>query len=196
MYAVIESGGKQYRVQAGDILQVEKLEGEVGAPINFAEVLFVSKPSEEASQVWVGSPTLAGATVTTEIVAQGRGEKILLVKHKRRKNYRRTQGHRQFHTELLVTSIDNGSGDKTEISAEDKKTRIKMWNTSLAPKGPKSTPKTLGSRERARRAAGTSKKAAPKKTAEKQAAAPKKTAKKKKSTASATKKVTKKKAEK
>jgi large subunit ribosomal protein L21 len=80
MYAVIQSGGKQYRVQPGDVLQVEKLEGEVGSSVDFNQVLMVSRPGAEQSQVWLGKPTLAGAKVSGEIVGQGRGDKILIIK--------------------------------------------------------------------------------------------------------------------
>ena len=76
MYAVIETGGKQYRVQPGDIIQVEKLEGEDGKALNFDKVLLMSKGSAESPQIWLGKPYLCGATVQAEIVGQGRGEKF------------------------------------------------------------------------------------------------------------------------
>jgi len=136
MYAVIETGGKQYRVQPGDVVQVEKLDGKIGAPIKFGQILFVSRPGDTNSEIWLGKPYLNGASVATEVVGQGRGEKILIVKMKRRKQYRRTQGHRQEYTQVLVTAIDNGAGQKAEISAEDKKNRLSKFHSQLKPKGP------------------------------------------------------------
>lgn len=135
MQAVIESGGKQYRVQPGDFVQVEKLEGKVGSTIRFDQILFASKPGEPESQIWLGKPYLAGAHVEAEIVGQGRGEKILIIKMKRRKQYRRTQGHRQFYTQLLVTAVQNGAGESASLSAEDKKLRMTKFQTSLTPVG-------------------------------------------------------------
>ena len=171
MYAVIESGGKQYRVQAGDIVQVEKLEGDVGSSVKFSSVLFAAKPNGEQTQIWLGKPALSGAAVDGEIVGQGRGEKILIVKMKRRKQYRRTQGHRQFYTQVLVTGMDNGSGEKTSLAADLRKATMSKFQSHLAPKGLAMTPKTLGSRKRlaAARAAGPAGTA----TQEKKAAAPK-----------------------
>lgn len=148
MYAVIETGGKQYRVQPGDFIQIEKIEGDVGSSIKFDQVLFLSKPSSDSSQVWLGKPYVNGANVQAEIISQGRGEKILIVKMKRRKQYRRTQGHRQEQTQLIVTGVDNGAGEKAELAATDKQAKMKTFQTQLKPKGPASTPKTLGSRKR------------------------------------------------
>lgn len=149
MYAVIETGGKQYRVQPGDVIQVEKLDGELGKSLKFDQILFVSKPNGETSQIWIGKPYLSGASVTTEIVGQGRGKKVLIVKMKRRKQYRRTKGHRQELTQLLVTSLDSGAGDRIELSAEDKKTKITKFQSHLKPRGSRkkitvkaATPKT------------------------------------------------------
>jgi large subunit ribosomal protein L21 len=149
MYAVIETGGKQVRVQAGDIIQVEKLKGDVGAKITFDKILFLSSPSVASSggtsEVTLGQPYVSGATVEAEIVAQGRGDKVTIIKMKRRKQYRRTQGHRQEQTQLLVTSLLN-AGKTTEISSADKKVKLAKFFTTLKPKGPASQAKTLGSR--------------------------------------------------
>ncbi len=147
MYAVIETGGKQVRVQAGDFIQVEKLTGDVGSKITFDKVLFVSSPSETSSEVVLGQPYVANAKVEAEIVAQGRGEKVTIIKMKRRKQYRRTQGHRQEQTQLLVTILTDGA-KKTEISAADKKVKMAKFFTNLKPKGPASQTKTLGSRKK------------------------------------------------
>ncbi len=175
MYAVIETGGKQVRVQAGDIIQVEKLTGDIGAKIVFDKVLFVSTPSESNSEVVLGQPYITNASVEAEVLAQGRDDKITIIKMKRRKQYRRTQGHRQEQTQLLVTQLTDGS-KKAEISAADKKVKLAKFFTGLKPKGLAQTPKTLGSRKRLANA----KKAAGKATAEKApaatAAAPKKAA--------------------
>jgi large subunit ribosomal protein L21 len=141
MYAVFESGGKQHRVQPGDILRLEKLEGEVGTTVKFDRVLMTSKPSGEASQVTLGKPLLQGATVEGEIVGQGRGEKILIIKMKRRKQYRRTQGHRQFHTEVLVTGVSNGAGEQASLDAAAKKEKLEKFFTLLRPVGLPQSPK-------------------------------------------------------
>ena len=148
MYAVIETGGKQVRVQAGDIIQVEKLTGDVGAKITFDKVLFISSPSETASDVLLGQPYVSNAKVEAEIVAQGRGDKVTIIKMKRRKQYRRTQGHRQEQTQLLVVGVTDGGTKKTEISAADKKVKMAKFFTLLKPKGPASQAKTLGSRKK------------------------------------------------
>ncbi len=101
MYAVIKTGGKQYRVSEGETLHVEKLPGNPGEQINFGEVLLVG--GGDATKV--GKPTVDGATVTAEIVSQDRGEKIIVFKMRRRKNYRRKAGHRQPYTRVKITSI-------------------------------------------------------------------------------------------
>jgi large subunit ribosomal protein L21 len=148
MYAVIETGGKQYRVQPGDFVQVEKLDGDVGSSVKFDQILFFSKADSENAQVILGKPLIQGAQVQAEVVGQGRGEKILIVKMKRRKQYRRTQGHRQNYTQLLVTAVDSGAGDKLALSAEEKKTQLSKFQSHLKAKGPAATPRTLGSRKR------------------------------------------------
>jgi len=104
MYAVIRSGGKQYRVSPGGSLRVEKLAGEVGSSITLGDVLMVGD-DDDASGIKVGTPTVDGASVSGTIVAQGRGAKIRVFKMKRRKGYRRTQGHRQDYTEIRVDGI-------------------------------------------------------------------------------------------
>jgi large subunit ribosomal protein L21 len=104
MYAVIRSGGKQYRVSPGGSLRVEKLAGEVGSSITLDDVLMVGD-DDDASGIKVGTPTVDGASVSGTIVAQGRGAKIRVFKMKRRKGYRRTQGHRQDYTEIRVDGI-------------------------------------------------------------------------------------------
>jgi large subunit ribosomal protein L21 len=100
MYAVFKTGGKQYRVAAGDKLRVEKLPGNVGDAVAFPEVLLVA---DEA--VKIGRPLVSGAKVEAKIVAQGLGPKIIVFKFRRRKNYRRKRGHRQPFTALEITNI-------------------------------------------------------------------------------------------
>jgi large subunit ribosomal protein L21 len=102
MVAVIRSGGKQYRVSQGASVRVERLAGEVGESVTLEDVLLVG----EGDDVRIGTPTVEGARVTGTIVAQGRGEKLRVFKMKRRKGYRRTQGHRQDFTEIRVDAIE------------------------------------------------------------------------------------------
>ncbi len=101
MFAVIKTGGKQYCVEEGNIIKVEKLKGESGDKITFDEVLMAG----EGSKVTVGSPTVKGASVAAEILEQARADKIIVFKKKRRHNYRRKKGHRQHITVLRVTGI-------------------------------------------------------------------------------------------
>jgi large subunit ribosomal protein L21 len=104
MYAVIETGGKQYRVNEGDVIKVEKLPEDVGAKVSFDRILLVG----EGEDVKVGTPVVSGAKVTGEVVEQDRGKKIIVFKMKRRKNYRRKQGHRQDYTGVLISKIQKG----------------------------------------------------------------------------------------
>jgi large subunit ribosomal protein L21 len=103
-YAVIRTGGKQYRVTPGSVLRLERLAGDVGASIEFAEVLLAGSDEADAP-VRIGRPLVEGAIVRGEIVAQGRDRKVLIFKKKRRKNYRRRRGHRQSITTVRVTEI-------------------------------------------------------------------------------------------
>lgn len=101
MYAVVRSGGKQYRVSPGGSVRVERLAGEVGAKVTLGEVLMIG----DGDAVKLGAPTLAGAQVVGTIVAQDRAAKVRTFKQKRRKGYRRTYGHRQDYTEIRVDQI-------------------------------------------------------------------------------------------
>jgi large subunit ribosomal protein L21 len=103
MYAVIETGGKQYRVNQGDIIRVEKLTADVGAKVDFDRILLVG----EGADVKVGSPIVDGASVSGTVVEHDRHRKIIVFKMKRRKNYRRKQGHRQDYTGVLIDKISN-----------------------------------------------------------------------------------------
>lgn len=101
MYAVIKSGGKQYRVREGDTIKVEKLPASEGDTITLDEVLMVA----DGDNVKVGTPRVEGASVSATVKSQGRGPKIRIIKMKRRKHYRRQAGHRQAYTELAITGI-------------------------------------------------------------------------------------------
>jgi large subunit ribosomal protein L21 len=101
MYAVIKTGGKQYRVAKDDVLTIERLEGDAGKTIEFKEVLMVG----EGASVKVGKPVVAGAKVTAELVEQARGPKLIAFKKRRRKNSRRKKGHRQDLTTVRITGI-------------------------------------------------------------------------------------------
>ena len=102
MYAVIMSGGKQYRVSEGDVVRVEKLDAEVDAPVEFNNVLLV-KTDEKT---YIGSPLVEGASVMGVIRAQERADKILVFKYKKKKQYRRTRGHRQHYSEVGIEKIN------------------------------------------------------------------------------------------
>jgi len=104
MYAVIKTGGKQYRVQPGDLLVVEKLEGEPGAAVAFGDVLLLG----DGEAVTVGEPTVKGASVAATLIETRKGEKVKIFKKIRRQGYRRTRGHRQAETVLRVTGITAG----------------------------------------------------------------------------------------
>ena len=101
MYAVIKTGGKQYRVAPQDIIEIEKLPGDLGAAVEFGEVLLIGGEGDPR----VGAPTLSGAKVTGEVVRQGRGEKVIIFKKRRRHTFRRKKGHRQELTTVRITAI-------------------------------------------------------------------------------------------
>ncbi len=101
MYAVLNTGGKQYKVAKGEVIQVEKLAGDVGASVQLDKVLLVG----EGDKVQVGSPFLDGYVVTAEVTEQDKGPKVLVFKKRRRKNYRRKVGHRQLFTRIKITDI-------------------------------------------------------------------------------------------
>ncbi|MGQ9645745.1 MAG: 50S ribosomal protein L21 [Thermodesulfobacteriota bacterium] len=104
MYAVVKTGGKEYRISKGDIIRVEKIEGKAGDQVSLRDILMVSKEG----QIQLGSPFLTDAVITGEIVQQVKGRKVLTYKMKRRKNYRRTKGHRQTYTYIRVNDITVG----------------------------------------------------------------------------------------
>ncbi|MCH6573223.1 MAG: 50S ribosomal protein L21 [Proteobacteria bacterium] len=108
MYAVIRTGGKQYRVVPGARLRVEKLDAEEGAKVEFDQVLLVG----EGTNVTVGKPLVDGGLVTAKVLSQGKGKKVTIIKFHRRKNYLRTKGHRQFYTEVEITDVSTKGGAK------------------------------------------------------------------------------------
>ncbi|OCG20361.1 MULTISPECIES: 50S ribosomal protein L21 [unclassified Gilliamella] len=101
MYAVFQSGGKQHRVSEGEVVRLEKIEVETGAEVVFDKVLMVANGED----IKVGAPFVEGATIKAEIVEHGRGDKVKIVKFRRRKHYRKQQGHRQWFTDVKITAI-------------------------------------------------------------------------------------------
>ncbi|HEY8341690.1 MAG TPA: 50S ribosomal protein L21 [Calditerricola sp.] len=102
MYAIIETGGKQYKVQEGDVILVEKLDAQAGETVTFDRVLLVAKEGE----VKAGTPTVSGATVVGNVLEHGKGRKIIVFKYKPKKNYHRKQGHRQPYTKVRIEKIN------------------------------------------------------------------------------------------
>jgi large subunit ribosomal protein L21 len=171
MYAVIKTGGKQYRVQPGDLLIVEKLDGEPGANVAFGEVLLLG----DGSTVTVGAPLVDGASVAATLIETRKGEKVKIFKKIRRQGYRRTRGHRQAETVLRVTGITaggketkwDGTVDLTTKAELDARARGFDFATLNKPK------KAVVAAEAAPAPKAAAKKAAPKaKTAEEVAADP------------------------
>lgn len=137
MYAVIKTGGKQYRVREGDTLRVEKLSAEQGAKIQFDQVLMVG----EGDDVKLGTPFVSGTQVSATVIGQGRGEKIKVVKFKRRKNYLRQKGHRQAFTEVEITKIGAAGRAAPKAKAELAAKPASEAKPEAAPK-PKAAPKS------------------------------------------------------
>jgi large subunit ribosomal protein L21 len=102
MYAIVNTGGKQYKVCQGDVLRVEKIPGEIGGPVSFDKVLMFS----DGENISIGRPVLDNVEVKGHIVEQGKGKKIIVFKYKRRKRYRRKRGHRQQYTAIKIDSIE------------------------------------------------------------------------------------------
>ena len=169
MYAVFSTGGKQYRAHTGDIIKVEKLEAEKGSTVELDSVLMIG----EGEDIKVGTPFLDGGKVTARVVEHGRGDKIKVVKFKRRKNYMKTMGHRQYFTALEITGIDVAKPKSTEESAA-KDSAAKVSRVKAPAK--KTTSKKAASKKASAKKAPT-KKAASKKTASKKAAVKKAAAK-------------------
>ena len=167
MYAVIRTGGKQYRVTAGDLIAIEKLTGEPGSTITFDDVLMVGDGDKRD----VGAPKLAGAAVAAEVIEQARGDKIIVFKKKRRKGYRRTKGHRQDLTVVRITDIVAEGGKR----ATAKPAKAKAEATS-APAAEDAAPKAAAKKPAAKAKAATGSKAEAKKPATKATATKRKAA--------------------
>ena len=114
MYAVIESGGKQHRVEEGEVLQLEKLDAAAGDKVKFDRILLLG----EGESVKIGKPYVEGGQVEAKVVKQGRGEKIKIVKFNRRKHFKKQQGHRQFFTEVEITAIKVKAKAKPKAKAK------------------------------------------------------------------------------
>ena len=179
MYALVKTGGKQYRVAKDDKILVERIAADEGAEIILDDIIMLG----DGDKVTVGTPRVDGAAVSAKVVRQTRGPKIIIFRRKRRKNHRRTQGHRQDLTLLQITGIaENGASlkpkaapaKKAALKAEAKTAPKKAAAKTAAPNAEaKAAPKKVAAKKT------TAKKAASKKTAAKKAAAKKVTAKKK-----------------
>ncbi|MBF0510269.1 MAG: 50S ribosomal protein L21 [Deltaproteobacteria bacterium] len=116
MYAIIKTGGKQYKIRAGEIFRVERLPGDVGQTVSFDQVLMLS---DETDSIKVGKPTLEGVRVDGVILKQGKGKKIIVFKKKRRKSYEKKNGHRQYFTEIKVNEFGlEGAVTATPVTTE------------------------------------------------------------------------------
>jgi large subunit ribosomal protein L21 len=163
MYAVFRSGGKQYRATKGEVLRLEKLEADEGADVSFDEVLLVG----DGKDIKVGSPLLAGSSVSAKVLKQGKSKKVTVVKFKRRQNYLRQHTHRQFFTEVEITGIGSGGKAAPKKEAAEKPAEKKEAAEKPAEK------KAASKKPAAKKAAAkkpAAKKAAAKKPAKKKAA--------------------------
>ena len=154
MYAVIKTGGKQYRVSKGATRKVEKIDAVEGATVKFDQVLMLS----DGKNVSIGTPLLDGSQVTAKVLAQGKGRKIEVIKFKRRKNYKRNVGHRQMYTEIEITGITAGKAKAAKSSEAAEKPAAKTATSKATSK--KTTPKKATVKK------APAKKAASKKSAE------------------------------
>ena len=142
MFAVIKTGGKQYRVAANDLLTVKKISGDTGDIVEFGSVLVVGEGKDAA----IGSPFVDGALVTAEIVGQGRARKVIAFKKRRRQNSRRTRGHRQLLTTVRISEILTGGAKPSKKAAAGKEAARK---TPAEKPGPKAEAKTVAEKEEA-----------------------------------------------
>ncbi|NBB50619.1 50S ribosomal protein L21 [Rhizobium sp. CRIBSB] len=161
MYAVIKTGGKQYRVQPGDVIVVEKLDGDAGSAVSFGDVLMLG--GEKG--VTLGAPLIAGASVAATLVETRKGEKIKIFKKTRRQGYRRTNGHRQQESVLRITGIE-GAGETAKWDGETSlmtKAEMNLRARGLAPRveaAPIETPKPAAKKAPAKKAAAKATEAA------------------------------------
>ena len=168
MYAVVNTGGKQYKVQQGEILRVEKIPGDIGSPVTFDRVLLFS----DGENLTIGQPVLEDVAVEGHIVEQGKSKKIIVFKYKRRKRYRRKKGHRQEFTAVQIDSIKAGGTTAKEKPEKTEEPKPKTKKADAEPKAKKDAPK----KEAAKKT--TAKKAAPKKSEAKKTVAEETQAKK------------------
>ncbi|MBX3478071.1 MAG: 50S ribosomal protein L21 [Brevundimonas sp.] len=174
MYAVIKTGGKQYRVQPGDVIVVEKIDGEAGADVSFGDVLMLGGDKG----VTLGAPLISGAAVAATLIETRKGEKVKIFKKIRRQGYRRTRGHRQMESVLRITGIEGG-GEKAKWDGETSlmtKAEINARARGLAPrtaeteaKPAKKAPAAKAAASKAEAKAAPAKKAPAKKAAAKTA---------------------------
>ncbi len=130
MYAVVNTGGKQYKVQQGEVLKVEKIPGDVGSPVTFDRVLMVS----DGENVSIGQPVLEDVAVEGHIVEQGKAKKILVFKYKKRKRYRRKQGHRQEFTAVKIDSIKDAGVEAKEAPQSENESKPEIIKADAEPK--------------------------------------------------------------
>lgn len=130
MFAVIKTGGKQYRVSTDDVLKIERLEGDAGSQVEFTNVLMVGNGAE----VTIGAPEVDGATVVAEVVEQGRGRKVIAFKKRRRQNSRRKRGHRQYETTVRITDILTGGAKASKKAAAKPAAKKEAAPKAAAPK--------------------------------------------------------------
>ena len=169
MYAVIKTGGKQYRVQPGDVIVVEKLDGEAGSNVSFGDVLMLGGDKG----VTLGAPMIAGATVAATLVETRKGEKIKIFKKIRRQGYRRTNGHRQMESVLRITGIE-GAGEKAKWDGKAQtltKAEMNARARGLAPRVEAAPAEEAKPAKKAAAPKAEAKAAAPKKAPAKKAAA-------------------------
>lgn len=180
MYAVIRTGGKQYKVQPGDVLKVEKIEQNLGSEFDLTDVLMVG-----GEKLHVGQPVLQNAKVTVVVTKQARAPKVIVFKKKRRQGYRRTQGHRQYFTELFIKAITAPDGQTVKTDKEPKIFDAEAKKQAKAAKAEATEVKATGAKKKVAKTAAkkkTTKKTATKSTKKagtaKKAATKKKTVKK------------------
>ena len=127
MYAVIETGGKQYRVQEGDVITVEKLNAEAGEKVSFDKVLVLAGEGD----LKVGAPYVEGAAVAGEVVENGKGKKVVIFKYKAKKDYRKKQGHRQPYTMVKIESLDGKAAPVKEAPEKEEAAEAKKVSASM-----------------------------------------------------------------
>lgn len=168
MYAIVRTGGKQYKVEAGDVVRVEKLQNELGSEFDLTDVLMVG-----GEKTFVGSPTVDSAKVTVVVTSQSKAPKVIVFKKKRRQGYRRLKGHRQLYTELFVKSITSPEG----VAKTDKKAKVND-PSKKAEATKEAAPKKAAAKKAPAKKKATAKKAASKKTTAKKTTKKKATKKK------------------